>query len=240
MSIASSSETVRSSYDDWHRQLGDEEGYDQSAPWHRMVRAHLGPVAGKRVLEIGCGRGGFSRFLAEQGAHLTAADYSEAAADFARDLLADFPRVDVRVEDIQAISFPENSFDLVISCETLEHVPDPERGLAELVRVTRPGGRLLITTPNYFGGLGLYRWYREVSGKGFSECGQPLNQKTTLKGRVASLKRLGCRIDATDGCGHYLYLPGRNPQRLPLLDHPKPLMKWLAAHSLTVATKPDA
>lgn len=50
-------------------------------------------------------------------------------------------------EDIQSLSWPDESFDLVLTSETLEHVPDPRRALAESHRVLRPGGRHVFTVP---------------------------------------------------------------------------------------------
>lgn len=54
---------------------------------------------------------------------------------------------DVRSEDVTRLTFPDGSFDLVISQEVMEHVPDARRGFEEMRRVLRPGGRMLFTTP---------------------------------------------------------------------------------------------
>ena len=225
-------------YDRWHEEIAEGEGEDNSgSPWHQMAKAHLQDIQGKKTLEIGCGRGGFSKYLLEQGAQLTAADFSNSAVNFTRRLLRDAPACETLVADIQAIPFSDDHFDVVVSLETLEHVPDPDKGLAELVRVVRPGGKIVITTPNYFGLQGLYRHYRELTGRPFTEVGQPINHPLKVKDRVRKLRELGCRVEVVDGCGHYLYVPRRNPQRLFWLDNPRFLMKWLAAHSLTVATK---
>lgn len=224
-------------YDEWHKTMASAGADDVAGPWHLMAGAHLGDLTGQRVLEIGCGRGGFSQIIHDHGADLVAADFSPSAVEIAKGVLAGRAGCEVRVADIQAIPFEDNSFKTVVSLETLEHVPDPGKGLAELVRVTEPSGRLIITTPNYYGGMGLYRRYRELTGRTFTEVGQPINQPIKLKDRVKQLKALGCRLDVVDGCGHYLYIPRRYPIRLRWMDHPRLLMKWFAAHSLTVATK---
>ncbi|MBW4619251.1 MAG: class I SAM-dependent methyltransferase [Cyanosarcina radialis HA8281-LM2] len=229
--------TAKDLYDKWHNQI-DEFGEDNyNSPWHLMVRQYLGDLSGLKVLEIGCGRGGFSKYLLECGADLVAADFSDAAIEITKGFLQNWPRCEVMVADIQNIPFPDNTFDCVISLETLEHIPDPDRGLAELVRVTKAGGRTMVTTPNYLSSLGVLRVYRELTGRPFTEVGQPINHPLKLIDRVLKLKQLKCRIDVIDGVGHYLYVPGTPSRRIKWLDRPRAISKWFAVHSLTVATK---
>lgn len=187
------------------------------------------------MLEIGCGRGAFAKYLADQGAELTAGDFSPHAVELAATLLEG--RARTVVADVQSLPFPDESFDLVVSLETLEHVPDPDRGLAELVRVTKRGGRLIVTTPNYLGLVGLYRVYLRLTGRRFTEMGQPINKTLTLIGRVIKLRRLGCRVDAVDGAVHLLPVPRFRAVRLQFLEHPHGLTKWFAHHGLTAATR---
>jgi ubiquinone/menaquinone biosynthesis C-methylase UbiE len=61
--------------------------------------------------------------------------------------------------DSHALPFPDDCFDLVVSCETIEHLPHPEKGVSEFHWVTGPGGRLFLTTPNYFNLMGLSEIY---------------------------------------------------------------------------------
>lgn len=67
-------------YDSWHdaREKDDRDALPR-APWHVLTIAHLPDVRGQKVLEIGCGRGVFARYLAEQGAEVVAADFSPVA-----------------------------------------------------------------------------------------------------------------------------------------------------------------
>src|SRR5262249_27760351 len=81
--------------------------------------------------------------------------------------------------------------DTVISCETIEHVPDPSRAVAELAQVLKPGGRLFLTTPNYFGPFGLYRAYLRLRRRRFTEVGQPINQLTLLPRTLRWIRRAG-------------------------------------------------
>lgn len=62
------------------------------------------------------------------------------------DVKATHPDLDY-VSDVQNMSVPSTSFDTVVSFEVLEHVPDPKKALAEIYRVLRPGGKLVMSTP---------------------------------------------------------------------------------------------
>src|SRR5262245_35294962 len=161
----------QAAYEAWH----DRYPVDQEADalWHRLLKQQLGPVrdlANKRVLEIGCGRGGFACWLARQQpapAEVVAADFAATAVDQGREHAAQLGLTNTtwQVADIQRLTHADASFDTVISCETIEHVPDPRQALRELARVLRPGGRLFLTTPNYLGTFGLYRIYLRLRGR---------------------------------------------------------------------------
>lgn len=92
-------------------------------------------------------------------------------------------------------------------------------------------------SPNYFGLLGIYRAYRKVTRRGYTEVGQPINQPIKLIDCIRKLKSLGCKLNVVDGCGYYLYLPRIRHIPMRWLDRPQKSTKWFAAHSLTLATK---
>ena len=104
---------------------------------------------GAAVLDYGCGTGYGSADLAEGGAaRVTGVDVSAAAIDEARDSFQR-PNLDfARIEPDRPLPFDDDSFDLIVSFQVIEHVPDPDRYLAEASRVLRPGAPLLLTTPN--------------------------------------------------------------------------------------------
>jgi SAM-dependent methyltransferase len=144
--------------------------------------------------------------------------------------------VTYEVGDLMGLRWPDSSFDVAISCETIEHVPDSRRALAELARVLRGGGRLYLTFPNCLNLLGLHRLYLPLTGRTYSEGGQPLNHFLLFPRVRRWVAQTGLKIERTVGAGHYLPFPGRPPIRIGLVDH-LPL-RTFAAHPLLIARKP--
>jgi 2-polyprenyl-3-methyl-5-hydroxy-6-metoxy-1,4-benzoquinol methylase len=235
---------TRTAYDDWHDHLAVD--HLAETPWHRLVKQHLSAVrdlVGKRVLEIGCGRGGFACWLASQqppAGEVVAADFSPAAVRKGKLFSAErgLTRIRWEVMDIQAIAHEDESFDTVISCETIEHVPNPQKAVQELSRILRPGGRLFLTTPNYMGLVGLHRIYVGLTGRVYTEEGQPINNFMLLPRTRRMVVRAGLKIKEIDGVGHYLPFPGRTPIVLTEYGKARFLTKWVALHPLIIGEKP--
>jgi SAM-dependent methyltransferase len=104
-------------------------------------------AAGKRVLDAGCGTGyGLAMLLAEGPESVTGVDLSEEAVAEAGRRLGDDAEL-VRA-DVRDLPFEEDSFDMVVCFEVIEHVERQRDALDELKRVLRPGGMLLISSPN--------------------------------------------------------------------------------------------
>lgn len=108
----------------------------------------LGLRPGEGVLDVGCGSGVVTRAIARRvapGGRVTGADPSAEFIDIARRYAQEQGLgglVDWRKADCRALPFADASFDVVVAATVLAHVPDAEKALAEMVRVTRPGGRL--------------------------------------------------------------------------------------------------
>src|SRR5918997_502567 len=101
-------------------------------------------VAGNAVLDAGCGVGYGTALLADHGpARLVGVDVSAEALTHAPGDRAELVEADVR-----ELPFEPDSFDLVVCFEVIEHVEEQERVLDELRRVLRPGGTLLVSSPN--------------------------------------------------------------------------------------------
>jgi SAM-dependent methyltransferase len=103
--------------------------------------------AGARVLDAGCGTGFTLHKLAGRGFDVVGSEPSEGMRAQARSLYPDIPMVGGDIEDL---SFPSGTFDLVISIEVIRYLPGSEKALSELARVLRPGGTAFVTaTPRY-------------------------------------------------------------------------------------------
>ncbi len=115
--------------------------------------AYLEVHPGQRVLDAACGVGDLTRLLGL----LVAPDGEAVGVDFSTTMVAEARRrveqsdLPVRFEqgDIMALDFPDHSFDRVRAEQVLQHIPHPETALAELTRVTRPGGMVAVMEPDW-------------------------------------------------------------------------------------------
>lgn len=106
-------------------------------------------VQNKIVLDIGCGVGAGSKYWVTKGAKkLIGLDISEEAVKDAQTWNKDVSEMGFILADAQALPFRSDSFDIVISLETIEHLKDAERFLLECNRVTKKGGIFICSTPN--------------------------------------------------------------------------------------------
>lgn len=129
-------------------------------PWYqlilRMMKLVTHSFQGKRVLEVGCGFGGFCIRIARKGANAVGLDVSSSATRKAKDLAKKYEvqnQVDFIIGDAHFLPFRDRSSEIVICSETLEHVANYEQAFRELVRVTERSGYLCLTVPNFFSTL---------------------------------------------------------------------------------------
>jgi SAM-dependent methyltransferase len=118
----------------------------QNHPQVQLLMSLIQP--GATYAEFGCGGGEVCRAVG-QTAHIHGFDISSLAVDRARTRCADVD-ADISVADATACPLPDESVDGVYSFEVHEHLWDPVAALSEMVRITRPGGLILISCPNRF------------------------------------------------------------------------------------------
>ncbi|MFC0542147.1 class I SAM-dependent methyltransferase [Kutzneria chonburiensis] len=120
-----------------------------------------GDVAGRRILDAGCGAGPLFAALRDGGAVVSGIDASAGMLAQARKRLGD--DADLRVADLaEPLPFPDNTFDDVTASLVLHYLEDWGPTLAELRRVLRPGGRLLVSVEHPFA---IFLWQREAGAK---------------------------------------------------------------------------
>ena len=153
---------------DYHSVAGDYQyralhsGHPMQRFWHRgklvmidqLIRPYLSP--GSRLLEIGCGAGNLLLQATVAGSYPVALDLSMQALTFVQSRLREAQSSSEAPGDFtcaqaigESLPFQENSFDCVLLSEVIEHLEEPQISIREAVRVLCPGGRLLVTTPNY-------------------------------------------------------------------------------------------
>ena len=102
----------------------------------------------ERALNLGTGEGDYDSMIAAHFGELVACDINEQDIQYARALNQEVPNLEYRVEDALNLSFPDNTFDLLLSVDVIEHVGQPERMIEEVGRILKPGGLALITFPS--------------------------------------------------------------------------------------------
>lgn len=101
--------------------------------------------AGQEVLEAGCGEGYGADLLASVARRVVAVDYDAATVAHVRDR---YPRVAVLAANLAALPIPDASIDVVVNFQVIEHLWDQPQFVTECLRLLRPGGLLLMSTPN--------------------------------------------------------------------------------------------
>ena len=136
---------VRAGYDRWAA-VYDHDANPLPALEEPHVRAALGGVHGRDVLDLGCGTGRHTAWLAGAGARVTAIDFSARMLDEARRKLSDTADVRFIAHDLhEPLPLDDASFDAAVSGLVLEHLGDLNGFFAETHRVLRPAGRAVVS-----------------------------------------------------------------------------------------------
>ena len=114
------------------------------------IERHAGGLAGKRVLDVGCGGGILSEAMARRAADVTGLDLSDKALKVAQlHALETGTAVKYRLQSVEDFAATDpGPFDVITCMEMLEHVPDPAQTIAACARLVRPGGLVVFSTIN--------------------------------------------------------------------------------------------
>ena len=147
----------------------------QTRRWRRLVADALEAGPGQRILDLAAGTGTSSDAIAARGADVLSCDFSLGMLQVGRRRL---PHLRFIAGDAMALPFAEDSFDAVTISFGLRNIHDPRAGLAEMRRVTRPGGRIVVcefSTPT----MPLFRTvYQEYLMKALPAIAQRVSSNT--------------------------------------------------------------
>ena len=132
--------------------------------WRIATTRAVAPRPGERILDLAAGTGASSVSLARSGAHVVAADFSPGMIAEGRRRRSGVRNLEFVEADATALPFADAEFDAVTMSFGLRNVKQPKKALAELLRVTKPGGRLVIcefSHPPQPAIRGAYRFYND-------------------------------------------------------------------------------
>jgi len=136
--------------------------FGNDAFWRAATTRAVAPRRGERILDLAAGTASSSASLAGSGAEVVAADFSPGMLAEGRRRHGHMKNLSFVEADATALPFADGEFDAVTMSYGLRNVSEPKKAIAELLRVTRPGGRLVInefSTPPNKAFRGLYRFY---------------------------------------------------------------------------------
>jgi ubiquinone/menaquinone biosynthesis C-methylase UbiE len=146
------------------------EGYEREmGRWSRLLASRFLEFvngSGRRVLDVGCGTGSLALAVAA-GKH----DFQVVGIDPSTALIEDARKHDVEkrvrfdVGDAQKLPYPDSSFDTTMALLVVNFIPDPQKGVGEMVRVTRPGGTVAAAVWDYGDGMTMLRTFWDAAVK---------------------------------------------------------------------------
>ncbi len=151
------------------------------------------------VLECACGTGAISEYIAPKCKRLVATDFSDGMLKRAVKKCRKFSNAEFKKADITALEFGDQSFDKVVAGNVIHLLPEPQKALAELFRVTKSGGKIIVPTYiNMSKGTGIVavnfiKWLgadfkRQFDLEGYKEFFKNLGHKnanyTVVEGRM--------------------------------------------------------
>jgi ubiquinone/menaquinone biosynthesis C-methylase UbiE len=153
-----------------------DKNFENHFKVYRFIRQF---AARKDALDVGCGTGYGTAHLAEVAKSAVGIDISEAAIKWAKKR---YPGVKFIRMDAQCLEFPDRSFDLIVSTENFEHLPDQAAHVKELARILRHDGLCFVATPNPEMFVGHHNPYhtKENSFKELTDLFRPYFRKLAI------------------------------------------------------------
>jgi 2-polyprenyl-3-methyl-5-hydroxy-6-metoxy-1,4-benzoquinol methylase len=105
-------------------------------------------IEGKKVLDVGCGLAYGTALMAGKAAQITGLDYDQETVNANKEKYKDIPNLDFIRRTVPPIDVEENSYDVVTSFQFIEHIHNRDKFIENVYKVLKPGGTLLLTTPN--------------------------------------------------------------------------------------------
>ncbi len=198
---------------DKHAEQGDYNVFTGAAS-RKIIDAFVsctGLAPPARVVDLGCGSGAFTRLLCDAGFAAEGVDLSPRLVALARRM---HPHIAFREGDVEALSFPDGTFDGVLLSGIVHHLPDPSRCAAEVRRILKPGGWFFAFDPNRLNPF-MYL-YRDRSSPFYSAVGVTENERPVLAKEVARVfSAAGLRVfSAGLGGLSYRYVASSTASRL--------------------------
>ncbi|TGR24281.1 MULTISPECIES: class I SAM-dependent methyltransferase [unclassified Mesorhizobium] len=160
----------------------DASGYEQlMGRWSGKLAPKFigfaGLAPGEKILDVGCGTGSLTFELAKSAelASIEAIDFSPVFVEAAKRRLAD-PRIEIQQADATALPFADNAFDRALALLVLHFVPEAGKAVAEMRRVTRPGGVVAAVVWDHLGGMAGMRMMIDTVAA-LSESGRQLRSR---------------------------------------------------------------
>ncbi|VXB62413.1 class I SAM-dependent methyltransferase [Pseudoclavibacter sp. 8L] len=160
--VSSMFDRVSKKYDE----TNDILSMGNAARWRVQTRHAIAPQPGEKILDVAAGTGTVSKVLADAGAKVTALDFSAGMIEEGKRIHGANPNIDFVQGDATKLPFDDNTFDASTVSFGLRNVQQPKIALQEMLRVTKPGGRLVIaefsTPPQALIRTG-YRAYMQIA-----------------------------------------------------------------------------
>lgn len=174
---------MREFYETSETYKGLLDAHDESYLQHYMELVLRYAPTTSKILDLGCGTGISSRLLNQAGYDVVGTDISSLFLNEAKNW--ENEKLRYQVCDVMELPYEDDSFDVICSNELIEHLPDVETALNEMVRIVRKGGRIILSGPNLCSPLiPLIDWFRLMCGK----PGRPVWGETRQQARQQLLR----------------------------------------------------